>query len=53
LRSLDAIHVIWGYCLVLYLIVHIYMSSLGNGIATYVKSMITGYAEEPDDENKP
>jgi len=53
LRSLDAIHVITGYCFVLYLIVHIYMSSLGKGIATYVKSMITGYAEEPDDENKP
>ncbi|MDD5244268.1 MAG: cytochrome b/b6 domain-containing protein [Syntrophorhabdaceae bacterium] len=52
LRVLDAIHVIAGYCFVLYLIVHIYMSSLGKNITTYVKSMITGYAEEPDDENK-
>jgi len=50
---LDAIHVITGYCFLLYLIVHIYMSSLGKGITTYVRSMITGYAEEPDDEGKP
>ncbi|MBP6940379.1 MAG: cytochrome b/b6 domain-containing protein [Syntrophorhabdaceae bacterium] len=53
LRVLDAIHVITGYCFLLYLIVHIYMSSLGKGITTYVRSMITGYAEEPDDEGKP
>lgn len=52
LRVLDAIHVITGYCFLLYLIVHIYMSSLGENITAYVRSMITGYAEEPDDENK-
>ncbi len=52
LRVLDAIHVITGYCFLLYLIVHVYMSSLGKNITTYVRSMITGYAEEPDDENK-
>ena len=51
LRTLDAIHVITGYCFVLYLVVHIYMSSLGTHITTYVKSMITGYAEEHDDRN--
>lgn len=47
-RILDAVHVATGYVFLLYLIVHLYMSTLGHRITTHTKAMITGYEEEPD-----
>ncbi len=43
---LDAIHVIGAYVLLLYLIVHIYMATLGRTVYTHIKEMIVGYGEE-------
>jgi len=48
-RILDAIHVATGYAFLLYLIIHLYMSTLGHRITTHTKAMITGYEEEPDE----
>jgi thiosulfate reductase cytochrome b subunit len=48
-RILDAIHVSTGYAFILYLIIHLYMSTLGHRITTHTKAMITGYEEEPDE----
>lgn len=45
LRVLDAIHVISAYIFVFYLIVHLYMSTLGKKIYSHTKSMITGYED--------
>jgi thiosulfate reductase cytochrome b subunit len=45
LRILDAIHVATGYVFVIYLMVHIYMSTLGRKIYSHIKTMITGYEE--------
>ncbi len=45
LRMLDAIHVSAAYVFVLYLFVHIYMSTLGKKPYSHVKGMITGYEE--------
>lgn len=42
LRILDIIHVIVGYLLVLFLIIHMYMATLGKTVTSYMKSMITG-----------
>jgi thiosulfate reductase cytochrome b subunit len=47
-RILDAIHVATGYAFLLYVIIHLYMSTLGHRITTHTKAMITGYEEEPD-----
>jgi thiosulfate reductase cytochrome b subunit len=49
MRVLDAIHVIGAYVFVLYLVVHIYMSTLGPGASSHIKAMILGYEEEPDE----
>jgi thiosulfate reductase cytochrome b subunit len=46
--TLDALHVIGAYALVLYLVVHIYMATLGPKIFSHVKAMIVGYEEEPE-----
>jgi len=46
---LDAIHVIGAYVFALYLIVHIYMSTLGRTASSHIKAMIVGYEEEPDE----
>lgn len=48
-RVLDAIHVAAGYAFLLYLIVHLYMATLGHRVSSHVKAMITGYGEEPND----
>jgi thiosulfate reductase cytochrome b subunit len=42
LRMLDAIHVIAGYLLVLFLAIHMYMATLGKTVTSYLKSMIIG-----------
>ena len=48
-RILDAMHVSTGYAFILYLIIHLYMSTLGHRITTHTKAMITGYEEEQDE----
>ncbi len=48
-RVLDVIHVIVAYMFVLYLIVHIYMATLGQKVTSHIKAMVVGYEEEPDD----
>lgn len=48
-RILDAVHVATGYTFLLYLIVHLYMATLGYRIISHIKAMMTGYGEEPDE----
>jgi len=52
---LGAIHVIFAYLLVLYLIVHLYMATLGDTVFSHTKAMIVGYKKEShekmEDEN--
>jgi thiosulfate reductase cytochrome b subunit len=43
---LGAIHVIFAYLFVLYLIVHLYMATLGETVFSHMKAMITGYEEQ-------
>ena len=45
LRILDVIHVAAAYIFVLYLLVHLYMATLGSKIYSHIKGMITGYEE--------
>jgi len=43
---LDAGHVLCSYLLALYLIVHLYMATLGRTWFSHIRAMITGYEEE-------
>jgi thiosulfate reductase cytochrome b subunit len=52
IRVLDALHVITAYIFLLYLIVHIYMSTLGHNIFAHTKAMIVGYEEEPEEAHE-
>ncbi|MEN6617859.1 MAG: cytochrome b/b6 domain-containing protein [Syntrophorhabdus sp.] len=45
LRVLDAIHVIVGYLFVIYLLVHLYMATVGKTLFYHTKSMINGHKE--------
>jgi len=49
---LDAIHVIGSYVFALYLVVHIYMATLGRTASSHIKAMILGYEEELDETEK-
>ncbi len=49
LRVLDAFHVIFGYLIGLYFLVHLYMATLGPSVFTHTKAMITGYEEEHEE----
>jgi hypothetical protein len=51
MKVLDAIHVIVAYMFALYLIVHIYMATLGWKVSSHIKAMVVGYEEEPDEPN--
>ncbi len=46
IRILDAVHVIFAYLFVLYLLVHLYMATLGPKVYSHVKAMITGSEDE-------
>jgi len=46
IRVLDAIHVIVGYVFLIYLIVHLYMATLGRTPFSHTKAMFTGHEEE-------
>ncbi len=46
---LNAVHVAGAYVFVLYLIVHLYMATLGRSAFSHVRAMIAGYEEEPDE----
>ena len=45
IRVLDAIHVAAAYIFVFYLLVHLYMATLGKRFYTHIKAMITGYEQ--------
>jgi thiosulfate reductase cytochrome b subunit len=47
-KPLDAIHVIGAYMFALYLVIHVYMATLGRTPFSHIKAMIVGYEEEPD-----
>jgi thiosulfate reductase cytochrome b subunit len=46
----NAVHVIGAYLFALYLIVHLYMATLGRTAFSHTKAMITGYEEEPESQ---
>jgi thiosulfate reductase cytochrome b subunit len=50
LRILDATHVAAAYLFLLYLLVHLYMATLGHSLFAHFKAMIVGYEEEPTAE---
>jgi len=52
MKALDAIHVIVAYLFTLYLIVHIYMATLGRKASSHIKAMVVGYEEEPDEPDR-
>ncbi len=43
---LDAIHVTLTYLMILYVIIHLYMATLGATFLSHIKAMITGYEDE-------
>ena len=45
---INAVHVTGAYVVLLFLIVHLYMATLGRTPFAHPKAMITGYEEEPD-----
>lgn len=48
-KTIDATHVIVAYVFALYLVLHIYMSTLGRNTFSRIKAMVVGYEEEPDE----
>ena len=52
LRVLDALHVVVAYIFVLYLMVHLYMATLGHTLFAHTKAMIVGYEEEEDEHER-
>ncbi|MGD0233134.1 MAG: cytochrome b/b6 domain-containing protein [Syntrophorhabdales bacterium] len=47
-KLIDGIHVIGAYLFALYLVVHVYMATLGRTPFSHIKAMIVGYEEEHD-----
>jgi len=45
----NALHVLAAYVFVLYLVVHLYMATLGRTTFAHIKAMIVGYEEEADE----
>jgi thiosulfate reductase cytochrome b subunit len=52
IRVIDALHVTGLYVFALFLVVHVYMATLGPTAFTHIKAMIVGYEEEPDEPGR-
>lgn len=50
---LDFLHVLFAYLLLLYLICHLYMATLGKTFFTHTRAMLVGYEDRQDAEQKP
>ncbi len=50
---INAVHVTGAYVFALYLIVHLYMATLGRTAFSHIKAMIVGYDEEPGESQGP
>ena len=48
----NALHEIAAYVFVLYLVVHLYMATLGTTAFSHIKAMIVGYEEEPEETDR-
>jgi len=48
-KVIDALHVTGLYLFALFLVIHVYMATLGPRVFTHIKAMIVGYEEEPDE----
>ena len=48
----NALHVLAAYVFVLYLVVHLYMATLGRTTFAHIKAMIVGYEEEFEEPGK-
>jgi thiosulfate reductase cytochrome b subunit len=48
-KGVDAVHVIVAYVFALYIVIHVYMSTLGRTPLSHIKAMVLGYEEEPDE----
>lgn len=48
---MSTVHLIGAYIFLLYLIVHVYMSTLGLTVFSHTRAMITGYEEVKEAEN--
>lgn len=45
--AIDAVHTAGFYFIAVFLVIHIYMATLGPTIFSHIKTMIVGYEEEP------
>ncbi len=52
MKALDAIHVMVAYLFALYLIIHLYMATLGRKASSHIRAMVLGYEEEPDEPDR-
>lgn len=50
IRAIDALHVTGLYVFALFLVIHVYMATLGPTVLTHVKAMFTGYKEHPGED---
>jgi thiosulfate reductase cytochrome b subunit len=51
-KVIDALHITGLYVFALFLVIHIYMATLGPTVFTHIKAMIVGYEEEPDEPGR-
>jgi thiosulfate reductase cytochrome b subunit len=52
IKVIDALHVTGLYVFALFLVVHVYLATLGPTAFSHIKAMIVGYEEEPDEPGR-
>jgi thiosulfate reductase cytochrome b subunit len=48
LKTVAVIHTAGAFLLVVFLIIHFYLKTTGTTVTSNLKTMITGYQDEPD-----
>jgi thiosulfate reductase cytochrome b subunit len=52
IKVIDALHVTGLYVFALFLVVHVYLATLGPTAFSHIKAMIVGYEKEPDEPGR-
>lgn len=53
IRAIDILHVTGLYVFAIFLVIHVYMATLGPTVFTHVKAMFTGCEEHPGENEAP
>ncbi len=52
LEWIAQVHTVCAYCIAMFIVIHVYLTTTGHTVMAHIKSMITGFEEVDDDHEE-